>query len=130
MDNIAPMVRHASDWLHINYSKSRTPPSGHPSKQASLPQIFTSVDDLTNLCNQASPLIRLRYLNLSLEGFYCIYKTFYKSSLVLRHENNTNSIHMGSHDIFVNYIRFWLPLIMQIVSIQRHIYQHESQHGT
>ena len=91
-------------------------------------QIFTSVDDLTNLCNQATPLIRL--LCLSLETFYCIYETFYETSLVLRHENNTNSIRMGSHDIFVNYIRFWLPLIIHIVSIQSHIYQHESQHGT
>ena len=59
-------------------------------------QIYISVDDLTNLCNQASPFIRLLYLSRSLEGFYCIYKTFYKSSLVLQHENNTNSIQMVS----------------------------------
>ena len=94
LDNIAPMVRHANDWLQINYSTSRTPPSSHPSKEATafFCQICTSVDDLTNLCNQATPLIRLLYLSLSLEGFYCIYKTFYKSSLFLQHENNTSSI--------------------------------------
>ena len=33
LDNIAPMVQHASDWLQINYSTtttSRTPPRSHP----------------------------------------------------------------------------------------------------
>ena len=36
LDNIAPMVQHVSDWLQINYSTSRTPPSSHPSKKRPL----------------------------------------------------------------------------------------------
>ena len=40
LDNIAPMVRHASDWLQINYSTSGTPPSSHPLKKATLSQPF------------------------------------------------------------------------------------------
>ena len=121
--------------LKMDYSISKSSKKGHSITHRLFCQICTFVDELTNLCNQATPLIRLLYLSRSLEprvveGFYCICETFYKSSLVLQHENNTNSIQMVSLDICVNYIRFWLSLIRQITSNQSHIYQHESQHST